>query len=166
MNLNTTIQTYLCKDSVVDILTRYELYYHISLGNFVLETLQDFDETMAKLKELNLQVEVNIALTNILDIILSLGNKSDFEQRYEYHVRSRALTHALKDFIHNDSDLLNADDYIQEKTKEILDDTYFNETMKLQMESDYSSIYDHYEMMITEEIIDKIHGNLQQKKES
>ena len=166
MNLNTTIQTYLSKDSVVDILTRYELYYHISLGNFVLDTLQDFDETMIKLKELNLQVEVNIALSNILDIILSLGNKSDFEQRYEYHVRSRAITHALKDFINNDVELLNADDYITEKTKEILDDTYFNETMKLQMESDYSSIYEYYDMMITDEIIGKIHGNLQQSKES
>jgi hypothetical protein len=164
MTLNNTIQTYLSKDSVVDILTRYELYYHISLGNFVLETLQDFDETMAKLAELNLQIEVNIALSNILEIILSLGNKDDFQERYEYHVRSRAITHALKDFVNHDEELINADDYIAQKTKAILDDTYFTETMKLQLESDYSLIYEHYEMMITDEIIKKIHGNLQEKK--
>ena len=164
MTLNNTIQTYLSKDSVVDILTRYELYYHISLGNFVLETLQDFDDTLEKLTELNLQIEVNIALSNILDIILSLGNKSDFEDRFEYHVRSRAITHALKDFINNDEELINSNDYIEQKTKEILDDTYFTETMKLQLESDYSTIHDHYDMMITQEIINKIHGNLQQSK--
>ena len=164
MTLTNTIQTYLSKDSVVDILTRYELYYHISLGNFVLETLQDFDETMAKLAELNLQIEVNIALSNILEIILSLGNKNDFQERYEYHVRSRAITHALKDFINHDAELINADDYIAQKTKDILDDNYFTETMKLQLESDYSAIYEHYEMIITDEIIKKIHGNLQEKK--
>ena len=107
MNLNTIIQAQLTKDSIVDTLTRYELYYHISLGNFVLDTLQDFDETVKKLEELNLQIEVNRALTNILEIILNLGNKDDFEKRFEYQVRSRAITHALKDFVNNDNELIN-----------------------------------------------------------
>lgn len=160
MNTNNTIKTYLQRDSIVDILTRYELYYHISLGNFVLETLQDFDETIAKLKELNLQVEVNTALSNILEIILNLGHKDNFIERFDYHIRSRAITHALKDFVTNDKELMNADSYIEDKTKKILNDTYFTETMKLQLESDYGVIYDDYDLIITNEMIEKIQENL------
>mgnify|MGYP005988215585 FL=1 len=156
MNLNNTINVYLTRDSIVDILTRYELYYHISLGNFVLETIQDFEETINKLTELNLQIEVNRALSNVLEIILNLGNKKDFEDRFEYHIRSRAITHALKDFINKDTELINTEDYIEERTKEILNDTYFTETMKLQLESDYSSVFDYYDSVITDEMIEKI----------
>jgi len=156
MNINNTIKEYLTRDSIIDVLTRYELYYHISLGNFVLETLQDFDETIEKLAELNLQIEVNRALANILEIILNLGNKDDFEQRFDYHVRSRAITHALKDFITNDTGLINTTDYIEEKTKDILNDTYFTETMKLQLEADYPTIHDYYDMLITDDMIQKI----------
>ena len=164
MNLNNNIKAHLTKDSIVDILTRYELYYHISLGNFVLETLQDFDETIQKLEELNLQVEINRALTNILEIILNLGHKDDFEHRFEYHVRSRAITHALKDFVNHDTELINANDYIEQKTKDILNDTYFTETMKLQLESDYSSIYDHYDIFVTDDMIEKIQKTISQDK--
>ncbi len=156
MNLNNTIKAYLTRDSIVDILTRYELYYHISLGNFVLETLQDFDETINKLRELNLQIEVNRALSNVLEIILNLGNKDDFTNRFEYHIRSRAITHALKDFITKDTELINTDDYIEQKTKEILNDTYFTETMKLQLEGDYATVFDYYDSLITDNMIEKI----------
>jgi len=161
MNLNNTTKNYLTRDSIVDILTRYELYYHISLGNFVLETLQDFDETINKLQELNLQIEVNRALSNVLEIILNLGNKDDFEKRFEYHIRSRAITHALKDFINKDTELINTDDYIEEKTKNILNDTYFTDTMKLQLESDYGAVFDYYDMLITENMIEKIQKNIE-----
>lgn len=160
MNLNSTIKNYLSRDSIVDILTRYELYYHISLGNFVLETLQDFDETINKLQELKLQIEVNIALSNVLEIILNLSQKDDFNSRFEYHLRSRAITHALKDFVTNDKTLLNAQDYIEQKNKEILDDTYFKESMKLQLESDYNRVFDYYDMLITEDMIQKLQDNL------
>lgn len=161
MNLNNTIKTHLTRDSIVDILTRYELYYHISLGNFVLETLQDFDETINKLSELNLQIEVNRALSNVLEIILNLGNKDDFVDRFEYHIRSRAITHALKDFINKDTELINTDDYIEQKTKEIINDTYFTDTMKLQLESDYGTVFDYYDMLITENMIEKIQKNIE-----
>jgi len=156
MNINNTIKAYLTRDSIIDVLTRYELYYHISLGNFVLETLQDFDETVEKLEELNLKIEVNRALANILEIILNLGHKDDFEHRFEYHIRSRAITHALKDFINNDTGLINTNDYIEEKTKDILNDTYFTESMKLQLETDYPIIYDYYDLLITDDMIQKI----------
>ena len=70
MNLQYTIQEYFTRDSIVDMLTRYELYYQISLGNYVLETIQNITETIKKLEELNLLIEVDTALSNIFEIIL------------------------------------------------------------------------------------------------
>lgn len=141
-------------------LTRYELYYQISLGNFVLETIQDIDETMKKLKELNLQIEPNTALSNIFEIIVHNSYKDDFEDIFEYHIRSRAMIHSLKDFINKDIELLNSKDFIEQKSKEITDDKYFNEDMKLQLDSDYNSVYDYYDTLITQEIATQIQNNL------
>lgn len=161
MNLTITMKQHLTKDAIIDMLTRYELYYQISLGNFVLETLQDYDETLAKLKELNLQVPVDTALMNIVEIIKQYSLEDNFEEKLEYHLRSRSILHALKDFINTDKELLNSEDYRDEKTKAIVADTYFEETMKMQLESDYNFIYDNYEQMITDEIVTQLHKNIQ-----
>ncbi len=160
MNLTTTMKQHLTRDSIVDMLTRYELYYQISLGNFVLETLQDYDETLAKLKELNLQVPVDTALMNIVEIVKQHCLKDNFDEKLEYHLRSCSILHALKDFINTDKELLNSEDYKEDKTKAIVADTYFQETMKVQMESDYHFVYNHYDLMITDEVITKIHTNI------
>jgi len=160
MNLNETMQEYFTRESIVDLLTRYELYYQISLGNYVLETIQDMDETLEKLKKLNLLIEVDTALSNIFEIMLHHSSSDDFEDKFEYHLRSRALMHSLKDFVTKDKELLNSDDYIAERTKEILADTYFKESMKLQLESDYNSVYHVYDLMITEDVANQIQNNL------
>jgi len=160
MNLQETIQEYFTRDSIVDMLTRYELYYQISLGNYVLETIQDIDETMKKLEELNLLIEIDTALSNIFEIILHNSHHEDFEDKFEYHLRCRAMMHSLKDFINKDKELLNSDAYSDNVTKEILEDTYFKESMKLQLESDYNSIYHTYNQMIPQNVADKIQSNL------
>ncbi|MEA2017513.1 MAG: hypothetical protein U9N59_03600 [Campylobacterota bacterium] len=160
MNLNETIKQHFTRDSIVDMLTRYELYYQISLGNFVLETIIEIDETMKKLEELNLQIEPNIALSNIFELILHNSHKDNFEDIFEYHLRSRAMMHSLKDFVNKDTELLNSKDFIEQKSKEIIDDKYFNEDMKLQLDSDYNSVYDYYDTLITQEIATQIQNNL------
>ena len=160
MNLNETIQEYFTRESIVDLLTRYELYYQISLGSYVLETIQDMDETLKKLQELNLLIEVDTALSNIFEIMLHFSSDDDFEDKLEYHLRSRALIHSLKDFVTKDTELLNSKDYVDQKTKEIQADSYFSESMKLQLESDYNSLYDVYDLMITQDIANQIQNNL------
>jgi len=152
MKLNDTIQDYFTRDSIIDMLTRYELYYQISLGSYVLETLQDIDETVMKLKELNLLIEVDTALSNIVELILHNSHHEDFEDKFDYYLRSRAMMHSLKDFINQDKGLLNSDDYRNDITQKILKDTYFKESMKLQLESDYNSLYHVYEQIVSEEL--------------
>ena len=156
MNLNTKIEQYITQESIVDMLTKYELYYQISLGNYLFETLQDVEETTKKLDELNLKVELNVALSNIFEIIYHLIDQDNFEDIFEYHLRSRALMHSLKDFVNNDKDLVSVDNYIKQKSNDILDDKYFTENMRLQFESEYGALYDYYDMLITEDIVNQI----------
>ncbi|MGB3750154.1 MAG: hypothetical protein WA945_01160, partial [Arcobacteraceae bacterium] len=123
-------------------------------------TIQDVEETITKLQELNLLVEVNVALSNIFEILLHNSHHDDFEDKFEYHLRCRAMMHSLKDFINKDKELLNSDAYSDNITKQILEDTYFKESMKLQLESDYNGIYHTYDQMITQNVADKIQSNL------
>lgn len=160
MNTNETIKQYFTRESIVDLFTKYELYYQISLGNYIYETLKDVDETMNKIKELNLKVLPDTVLPNIFEIVLQHNQDEDFEDSFEYHLRVRALLHSLKDFVNNDKELLKVEYYIKEKSQQIINDEFFNEEMKLQLESEYSAVYDHYDVMFTEEIAQSIQENL------
>lgn len=162
MNLETIKKRYYTQESIVDLLTKYELYYQISLGSFVLETLQDIDETLNKLNELNLQVDPNTVLSNIFEIILHQSHENDFENKFEYYLRKRAIMHSLKDFVNNDKELVNATDYIEQKTEDIKNDKFFTDQMKLQLESEYSNVFDYYDLLISDETVAQIHGNLQE----
>jgi len=160
MNLQETIKHYMTKENVVDMLTQYELYYQISLGNYVFETLQDIEDTYKKIEELNLTVDPNTALSNIFEVIVRFSPQENFEEKFNYHLRSRALTHSLADFINNDKELIGKDAYVEQKTRLILNDTFFTENMKLQLEDEYPIINESYEMLITDEIISKLQSNL------
>jgi hypothetical protein len=109
------IKKYLNKDSIIDMLTRYELYYEIGLANFIYETIQDIDEAYIKLEELDLEVESDVALSNIIEVILHFSHTENFDEILDYYIRSRALLHALKDFVNRDKDLLNKESYIEQK---------------------------------------------------
>ena len=160
MDINKKLRPFCRKEKIVDMLARYELYYQIGLGNYVFETIQDIEETIKKLNELDLHFESYTALSNIFEIILHNLENNDFEEKFEYLLRKRALMHSLKDFVNNDDDLLNVDDYIKQKSKDIIDDIFFTENMKDQFESEYLKVYTQYEILITDEIIRKIQEHL------
>lgn len=160
MNMQQLIEKYFTRDSMVELLTQYELYYQISLGNFIYETLQDLEETNEKIKELNLQPTPSTMLSNIYEMIIHMSHKEDFEKRFEYFIRYRATLQALKDFVNSDKDLMQVDDYIEEKSNLIVDDKLFNEQMYLQYESSYSNIHDYFDILITEDIVTALANEL------
>lgn len=150
------ISQYFTRESILNILASYELYYQIALGNLVYETLQDIDETNKKLEELNLQPLPSVILSNVYDLILQMSHQEDFEKRFEYHVRHRATLQALKDFTTHDKELLQVNDYIQEKSELIKNDTFFTESMYLQFESGYLKLYDYFDLLYDESLTNQI----------
>lgn len=159
MKLREAIQIYFSRESIVEILTSYELYYQISLGNFVYETIQDVEETNQKIQELNLKPTINTILSNVYELIVYSCDKENFEKRFEYYLRQRAIIHALKDFVNNDKELVSVQDYIEERSEAILADKYFTENMFIQFESSYASIHEYFDIMITEELAEKLQTN-------
>lgn len=157
------IQQYLTKDLIIDMLTRYELYYEIGLANFIYETIQDIDEAYKKLEELNLEVESDVALSNIIELILHYSHQENFEDILDFYIRSRALMHALKDFANSDSELLNKESYVKQKTEQITADSYFTASMKVQMESEYMDVLEKYELIVTDEVITILNHNINGK---
>lgn len=57
MELEQLINHYFSKEKLAESICKYQLYYQIGLGNVVLQSLQDLQETVEKIDELNLQVK-------------------------------------------------------------------------------------------------------------
>jgi len=148
------IKEYLQKDAIIDMLTRYELYYEIGLANYVYETIQNIDEAYVKLEELNLEIEVDVALSNIIEIVIHYSHQDEFESLLDFYIRSRALLHALKDFVNRDSDLLNKISYMDQKSSQIAEDGFFTDSMKVQLESEYMDMLEKYELIVTDEVVE------------
>lgn len=154
------IKEYLQKDAIIDMLTHYELYYEIGLANYVYETIQNIDEAYVKLEELNLEIEVDVALSNIIEIIIHYSHQDEFESLLDFYIRSRALLHALKDFVNRDSDLLNKISYMDQKSSQIAEDGFFTDSMKVQLESEYMDMLEKYELIVTDEVVETLLYNI------
>lgn len=161
-----TIEQYFTKEQIIKNLTSYILYYQVSLGRNVYETLQNQQETIEKLKALNLTLEPNIIVMKLLEIILAYGKEEHFTTHFDTYLQKKALIHSLEDFINNDAELLNKEKYFEAKQKKILEDRYFDSGMKMQYLKEYPQMLQHYEKIIddlyVQNIQDIILNNLSQ----
>lgn len=160
MNLMKLYEKYITKEAIVDMLTKYELYYQISLGNYVFETLQDIDESIKKINDLNLKPSSSVMLANYIETLLGFSPQDEFEDKLNLMMRKKALVHSLKDFVTNDKELLNSKDYIEQKNEQINNDTLFTQQMKLQLESEYPVVYDEFDFLVNGELIEGLRHNL------
>merc|ERR1711916_9025 len=99
MALKDQIEKYFSREKLLEIFVKYELYYQIGLGKMIYMTIQDLDETYQKISELDLKIESSIVINNVYFILLNYSHEENFDERFEYHIRSRALSQALNDFI-------------------------------------------------------------------
>ena len=145
------VEKYYERDSIVKTLTSYILYYQVALGHNVHETIQDPEDTIKKIKELNLTLEPNEIMIAILEIILQYSNQDNFDNNFEKYIKNRALLHSLKDFIDNDKELINGNRIQEYKIKEILEDKFFNGNLKMQYLSEYANMYKYYDNIIDDD---------------
>jgi hypothetical protein len=150
MNKLELINKYYTKESIIKILTSYVLYYQISLGSYVFETIQNDEESIKKLCDLNLTLTPNEILLSIAEIIFSEHLSVDMENHFDELVKKKAMYSSLKDFVLNDHELLNKENYEKHKRMEILTNELFNSKMKMQFLSEYSKTNQNYSQMITD----------------
>lgn len=152
MNIDNTLTKYFTHQSLVKISTEYVLYYQISLGAIAFETIGDPEETVTKLKDLKLTIEPNDILENLLYVIDTIVNVDNLEKT----LKTRAMLHALKDFVEADDELLNKERFLQLKIKDIEDNLFFNSKMKMQFLSEYSQMQKYYNNLLTEDFVTSI----------
>ncbi len=152
MKLQEAINKYFSRDSLIDSICRYQLYYQIGLGNVALQSIQDLEETYKKLEELNLQIDSQIVFETIHEIVLHLSYSDDFEEKFETHLKYTALAQMLDDFVNSDKELLNAKPFTDAVYEKIKDDTFFNDDMKEQFDADYETVLLNWKVTITAEI--------------
>ncbi|MCK5110644.1 MAG: hypothetical protein KAQ94_03910 [Arcobacteraceae bacterium] len=156
MKLEEAINKYFSRDSIIDSMCKYQLYYQIGLGNVVFLSTQDLEETQKKLEELNLQINSQKVFESMQEIVLHLSHNDDFEEKFESHLRLTALAQMLNDFIEADKGLIDSKPFADMIYEQIKDDKFFNDVMKEQFDNDYDFILATWEATITDEIASDI----------
>ena len=142
------VEKYYERDSIVKIITSYILYYQITLGHYVYETIQDAEDAIKKIKELDLRLEPNQILIIVSETILEHANEENFKNDFEKYIRTEAMLHSLSDFVKSDDALLNKDSFLEYKKEHILNDNAFNSNMKMQYLNEYPNMFKHYNNII------------------
>ena len=148
MNSEQIVKKYYKRESIVKIATSYVLYYQVSLGYNVFESIQDNLETIKKIKELNLTVEPNEIMIAVMEIIIEFSSDDNFDQNFDQYIKNKALLHSLRDFIENDKELINGKRIQEYKIKEIIENKFFNSNLKMQYLAEYQNMYKHYDNII------------------
>lgn len=156
MSLIEQIEKYFSKDELLKIFVKYELYYQIGLGKMVYMTIQDLDETFKKINELNLKIESSVVINNIYFILLHFSEEENFDEKFDYHIRSRALAQALNDFIDSDKELNNPQLFADQIYQEIVNDRFFDSKMRTQFDEQYDLVYVSFEPVFTKEFAGKL----------
>lgn len=156
MMTNEYIDKYFSRNRLLDSLTKYQLYYQISLSNYVYTALDDPEATIDKLNEFDLKLDTGLVFRTILEIINNFSDQKDFEDKFDYHLRLRALSQSLYDYIAKDKKLHNPQAFADTIHAKINQDEYFTDVMKEQFDMEYNNLYSYWESIISESGSEKI----------
>ena len=153
MNNQQIIEKYYEREFIVKILTSYVLYYQVSLGHNVHNSIQNPAETIKKIEELNLTLDPNVVIVVMMEIILQYSKEDNFDKNFDNYIKINALLHSIKDFIENDKELINGKRIQEYVIKEIHNDSFFNSNLKMQYLKEYPDMYKYYDNLIDDEYV-------------
>ncbi len=138
------------KNSLVETIAKYEIYYQIALGILIKDSCFDKDEIALKLQELQLDIDIENILNVIVKLINAFFDDKEFEAIFDDNIKINAFLHSLKDFISKSNDL-------NEKTYEvyyqkILNDEFFDIKMQLHFQEELQERKLYWENLITSKV--------------
>ena len=136
MTIYDIYEKHLKPENLIPYFAKYELYYQISLGHYVYRTTLDINETITKLEELNLKVDAHEMIETLKDLLEHFSHIDEFENNFEYYIKQRACLQSLADFSKSDKDLVNPQIFIDATSDAITNDTFFNESMRIQFDTE------------------------------
>lgn len=156
MSLIKQIEKYFSQNKLLEIFVKYELYYQIGLSKMVYISIQDLEDTYKKIMELNLKIDSSVVINNIYFILLHFSQEKNFEENFEYHIRSKALSQALNDFIEKDKELNNPKLFADQIYQEITNDRFFDSKLRSQFDEQYDIVYVSFQPVFTKEFVENL----------
>ena len=160
MNTQELIEKYLKKEVVIKNVAAYVVYYQISLGQNVLESVQDINLATKKLIELNLTLDPNDVVLKVFLIIIDNIKDKNLWNNLDNIISKNAFLQSLEDFVKKDNELLNKERYLHVKKEQIENNSYLTTNLKMKYMREFPIFYKDYAKYITDDYIKKIVGIL------
>lgn len=152
MNLEDAINKYFRRESLIDSVSRYQIYYQVGLGHLALKSMQDIDATLKKIEELNLQISTEKVFESIHRIMIHYSHNDNFDEQYNNYLKTEALTQMLNDFIQSDTELIGSEHFAAMEFEKIKNNTFFTQVMQDQFDYEYGNEMDVWEVAITDDV--------------
>lgn len=143
-------------EHIIENLSKYELFYQISLANIVSQSEFDVQSTYKKINELSLDIDPETVFYTILAVIRHMDNTDNFEEKFTKELQRHASVHAIEDYIKNDKELIKPEIFLQNTLEKINENKFFTENMQKQFDSEYKISLNRWKQIIAKELSSEI----------
>lgn len=143
-------------DNLITNLSKYELYYQISLEYLVQQTEFDKESALAKLEKMQLEVDPEHVFYSIIAITRSWKDFSTYKDKFDTELQKHASINALEDYVKNDPDLLHPEIFLDETIEKINNESFFNQKMKQFFDEEIDNILIRWQTIVPKDLAENI----------
>lgn len=152
MKTENRINKKFSRDNLIDTISKYQLYYQISLATYIKETSTDSSFELAKkIEDINLDIELEDVLNTIVKVITTFNDEEKFEDFFEDNIKVNAFIHSLKNYIEKDKELENKDLVYDKYYNKIIEDQFYNVEMNIHFDDEMDDRLTHWKGYIDNE---------------
>ena len=135
------------RKELISIIASYQLYYQISLGEFVKQS--DFEKE--KIESLDLDIEPENVFNTIVKIIESFSEEDSFKSILDDNIKFNAMIHALNDFVNKNDEIKQDKRFYETYNEKIENDEFYTVHMHIYFEEEIDARIKYWENLISEE---------------
>ncbi len=138
------IEKYFQKEQIIKNLSKYELYYQISLGRLCANTNKQIDDQ---------NIEFQYALGSIYELLKDISTLENFDDIFEDELKKQSAMDALQHFANSHLESIKSEAIeIETTVNEINDNRFFNSAMLDIYKKNKKQQLDKWEKIITDDL--------------
>jgi len=149
-----TINEYFSKKQIISNLSKYEMFYQVSLGNLI---------NKFQTNEISYDIELQYALGSIYEMLKEIENQKDENLIFEMELKKQASMDALQYFVNENLELIkNGQIEVEDMVNNINDNIFFNEAMNKICEDNIPLQIEKWSNIINEDLASAIISSLEE----
>lgn len=149
-----TINEYFSKKQIISNLSKYEMFYQVSLGNLI---------NKFQTNEISYDIELQYALGSIYEMLKEIENQKDENISFEMELKKQASMDALQYFVNENLELIkNGQIEVEDMVNNINDNIFFNEAMNKICEDNIPLQIEKWSNIINEDLASAIISSLEE----